>query len=48
MEVMSFLTGHPEYLGRWLLQYTHAVQFIEGEGMALLMQSLCGELTQYQ
>lgn len=48
MEVMNFLTAYPEYLGRWLLQYTHTVKLIEGEGMELLMQSLYEELTQYQ
>ena len=48
LEVMSFLTAHPEYLGRWLLQYTNTVKLIEGEGMELLMQQLHQQLMQYQ
>jgi len=47
LEVMSFLTAYPEYLGRWLLSYTHAVRHVDGADMPQIMQTLYNELSHY-
>lgn len=42
---MSFLTAVPEFMARWLLQYTNGVKVIKGEGLEEAMQNLSSELS---
>jgi len=44
MVQMKFLTGYPEYLGRWLLMYTDSVTVESPDTFKKLMCTLTGEL----
>lgn len=41
---MRFITPSPEYMARWLLQYTNGVQIIKGDGLEKELARLAGEL----
>lgn len=43
--IMRFLTHIPDYMARWLLQYTHGVQIIKGEKIREALQTLTLELS---
>lgn len=39
-EIMTFLTAHPEYLGRWLLQYTDIFRVVDNPDMQAIITRL--------
>lgn len=44
---MSFLTSVPHYMARWLLQYTHGVKVLKGDGLKQALQNLTEELVSH-
>lgn len=42
---MRFLTPVPEYMARWLLQYTDDIQVIKGESIRVALQELSAQLS---
>lgn len=46
-EIMRFLTAHPQYLARWLLQFTHAAKVVNNPAMERTMRELVQELHHY-
>ncbi len=43
-EIMTFLTGNPHYLGRWLLQYTSEFRVVDNPMMQSTIKQLVEEL----
>jgi len=43
--MMYFMTSFPQYMARWLLQYTDGVQIIKGEGLQEDLAELSSELS---
>jgi len=41
---MRFLTSVPEYMARWLLQYTDDVQVIRGDSIKTALQQYSAQL----
>ena len=44
---MSFLTSVPDYMARWLLQFSSGVQILKGEGLKQAMKGLTQELSSH-
>ena len=44
---MRFMTSFPQYMARWLLQYTGGVQIIKGNGLAEELAELSQELVEH-
>ena len=41
---MRFLTPVPEYMARWLLQYTHGIKILRGHTVKKSLQELSAQL----